>query len=673
MHIASIKTKNFRLIQNADLDLSDSKQDISLLIGRNNTGKTSFIVLLEKFLNSASPNFSFDDFPIKLRSKILNFDEDTDVYEIAISLLLDIHYDEADSLANISDFILDLDPDLKSVKILFECTIDKNKFIDALSKIKDREDEYIKKYIGDFLETNIYTLSDYDVIEPENRHKQEYFHKLVKKDWKYVNNLINLQVIHAKRDVASSESNQRARKVLSGLTTDYYNKKNKLSYDEQCDINKSIVEIDANLDASYEKYFKKFLETSKDFLQLKDLKVVSDLQSKEILASHSKVVYGDNTSQLPEHLNGLGYMNILYLLLQIEIKKNYFAEGQKDINLLIIEEPEAHTHPQMQYVFIDKIKGVLQGITNLQSIITSHSSHIVNRCDFKTLRYFLKSSDGDSVTIKNFYNELSKLYSSDNLHENEAEKANFKFLQQYLTLNSSELFFAEKIIFIEGTTEKLLLPLFINNVDDENLTSLSSQNISVLEVGANAKAFRHFIEFLQIKTLIITDIDTTQKTVKSKQDKPAKKDITYRASSVIEGDNTSNYSIKYFLNAPELDDAVKHNEWMCKLIKNQLHDADSTIKVAYQIEESGYHGRSFEDAFISANFDKIKSQKDNLDGLKNKNKLNASAPDFYKLTKEILEEKSDFASSLLWLALSDGVKWNIPAYIREGLLWMAAK
>ena len=90
----------------------------------------------------------------------------------------------------------------------------------------------------------------------------------------------------------------------------------------------------------------------------------------------------------------------------------------------------------------------------------------------------------------------------------------FKFLKQYLTINSAELFFSSKVIFIEGTTERMLLPWFIQ-VHDRNVedAGLSSQNITVLEVGANAKAFAPFLRFIGVTTLVITDIDTTKESV----------------------------------------------------------------------------------------------------------------------------------------------------------------
>jgi hypothetical protein len=110
---------------------------------------------------------------------------------------------------------------------------------------------------------------------------------------------------------------------------------------------------------------------------------------------------------------------------------------------------------------------------------------------------------------------------------------------------------------------------------------------------------------------------------------------------------------------------------MIGLKENTLQSHDSTIKLAYQTEENKYQGRSFEDAFISVNFDLLKLNKKSISGLKNKVKLDDEPCGYYDLTNSILDEKSAFASSLLWLSLTKSVKWNIPAYIKNNLLWMA--
>ena len=88
---------------------------------------------------------------------------------------------------------------------------------------------------------------------------------------------------------------------------------------------------------------------------------------------------------------------------------------------------------------------------NLQTVITTHSSHITARSEFNDIKYFYRK-DKNNVFAKNL-KDLEKEYTT------EAEKQNFKFLKQYLTLNRAELFFADKAIFIEGDTERILLPL----------------------------------------------------------------------------------------------------------------------------------------------------------------------------------------------------------------------
>ena len=203
------------------------------------------------------------------------------------------------------------------------------------------------------------------------------------------------------------------------------------------------------------------------------IKVVSSLQHRELLKGNTTVVYQQADKELPENYNGLGYMNLISMIFDIDliIKKMQRNKERKpaDINLLFIEEPEAHTHPQMQYVFIKNIKNLLEkGISHkdgisrkLQYIVSSHSAHIVADCDFDDIKYIVHSQkngifDKNSVIVKNM-KDLQKEYECDAEH-----KQYFAFLKQYLTLNRSELFFADKAIFIEGDTERILLPAMVS-------------------------------------------------------------------------------------------------------------------------------------------------------------------------------------------------------------------
>ena len=155
MHISRISISNFRLLKNSGLDL---RPNISLLVGKNNTGKTSLLVVLEKFF-TRKRNFHYYDFPISLRARLKDLQNETDVEDLSIRLLLDIEYDENDSLEDISEFILDLDENINRVQILFECRIDLESIKQALDGKNESEcEKYLLKEIGKHLKHEIYAV-----------------------------------------------------------------------------------------------------------------------------------------------------------------------------------------------------------------------------------------------------------------------------------------------------------------------------------------------------------------------------------------------------------------------------------------------------------------------------------------------------------------------------------
>ena len=107
------------------------------------------------------------------------------------------------------------------------------------------------------------------------------------------------------------------------------------------------------------------------------------------------------------------------------------------------------------------------------------------------------------------------------------------------------------------------------------------------------------------------------------------------------------------------------------MLKDSLKSKHANIKIAYQSKENEYHARSFEDAFISLNIKKIKNNIDDISGLKNIEELKSNT-DMYDLTNEIIDKKSDFSASLLFLALSKDTQWETPQYIKEGLQWITS-
>jgi predicted ATP-dependent endonuclease of OLD family len=106
------------------------------------------------------------------------------------------------------------------------------------------------------------------------------------------------------------------------------------------------------------------------------------------------------------------------------------------------------------------------------------------------------------------------------------------FLHQYLTLTKCDLFFADKAVLVEGTTESLLVPKIARQIRcDTGSAQLASQYMAVLEIGgAYAHKFFALLDFLELPALIVTDIDSVG------TDK--------KACTVEEGVHTSNSCIK---------------------------------------------------------------------------------------------------------------------------------
>ena len=412
----------------------------------------------------------------------------------------------------------------------------------------------------------------------------------------------------------------------------------------------------------------------------------------------------ENNDKLPEHHNGLGYMNLISLIFEIKIQVEEFKKGKlekpSDINLLFIEEPEAHTHPQMQYVFIKNIKDLLKdGIKKklkndegseiiinreLQYIVSTHSSHIVAESKFDDIKY-LKKVNKNQVISKNL-RDLEKEYSEN------GEEQNYKFLKQYLTLNRAELFFTDKAIFIEGDTERILLPAMMKKIDNEySEDKLLSQNISIVEVGAYSHIFEKFLDFVGMKSLIITDIDSyylipamekDKVTPKLKTDGTPKLKIEKCPANNPLSNRTSNYSLMFFHNK-ECDNLQYFKELTLEskiLIKEENKkwkiDEGGHLLVVYQTEEQDYHPRSFEDAFFHINQDFISNEENSFQSLTKKSlEIFKTNKNPFELAENGVGSKPSLAIEILMNSKSDECdnefsNWQTPAYIKEGLLWL---
>lgn len=648
MYLKKIEVKNFRLWKDTNIDL---EQDSTVIVGKNNTGKTSFMVLMNLLISNSK--IKFDDYPLdergELYSKIeayekqeINFEELRASFKLPI-IRMYIDYsleNNEDSLGALSPFIIDTDDSITTALIeanySFICTQVEfdNLFITYKSAGEEVKHDVLDKILLNEFQSMI-KLS-FSAVNPSKIAKKRII------EYKEFKNLFSIYNISAER--ALDESDEGNKKTLSPLVQKIFQPKLDESFqkiqpkiDELlkiCSETNTVTENKINI------LLKDILEHSLEFgyPSSEDLEMIakSNIDIKKDIQGSVDLYYkfADSNYYLPDDYNGLGYKNLIKIEFQLLEMSNKIKEVVlNSIPIIFIEEPESHMHPQLQQKFIEHIDNYCSKILDtkkIQTIITTHSSHIVNSTNFEKIRYLTKNSA--SVFVKNL-NDFCK-----------SENNNKDFLQKYLTLNKCDLFFADKAILIEGTAERLLIPDMINKLskkgDFTGVTrpSLESQYYTLIEVGG-AYAFRFipFMQFLEIPTLIITDIDAI--------------DDNRKACLVCEGTKTSNATIKNWFKTmlsrenPDLTDikSLASNE----KTKGKIH-------IEYQVEENGLCGRSLEEA--------IKNCNRKLFNLKNPNEKDLK----YESYKD--GSKTDFSMNLLFAPNKQD--YNVPKYIADGLIWL---
>lgn len=384
---------------------------------------------------------------------------------------------------------------------------------------------------------------------------------------------------------------------------------------------------------------------------------------------------------LPEHSNGLGYQNLVSMVFQLMSFRDAWmrvgkagkrARGDENfqlepLHLVLIEEPEAHLHAQVQQVFIRKAFDILRDHPDLktnpqlrsQLVVSTHSSHIAHEAEFANLRYFrrLPASVAGEVPVSTVVNVSEVFGKGDKTSD---------FAKRYLRTTHCDLFFADAAILVEGPAERMLVPHFIRH----HFSHLHQCYLTLLEIGgAHAHRLEPLLRHLGLPTLVITDLDAQVPGGAATQVKRG------------QGQVTNNTTLKSWSpKVVEVDDLLDLDADKRVLAFDDL----SAVRVAYQLpvqvtvsDAAGAKAEealpyTFEDALVFANLPVfktldgtglVKKFRDGIAKSATAAELGASLFDSLRTGK-----KAEFALDVL--ALQDPAKFVVPNYIAEGLTWL---
>ena len=153
------------------------------------------------------------------------------------------------------------------------------------------------------------------------------------------------------------------------------------------------------------------------------------------------------------------------------------------VHLVMIEEPEAHLHVQVQRIFPDKAHKLISPSGNdasaLQSqlLISTHSSHLAHAEDFDRLRYVRRIPPTQAhPTPSTEVVDLGEVFGDDDETR--------QFAERYFRVQHTDLLFANAALFVEGVAERMLVPLFM----ELKFEKLNSRYVSFLDIGEIGRA-----------------------------------------------------------------------------------------------------------------------------------------------------------------------------------------
>ena len=367
--------------------------------------------------------------------------------------------------------------------------------------------------------------------------------------------------------------------------------------------------------------------------------------------------------------NSLGFNNLIYIATVLGDINQQLKDDKTSHYTLLIEEPEAHLHPQLQLNLFEFLKQT-NNQDNSQLFITTHSPTLTSKVPLDNLIHLSKNCQ--AINLNQCFEGREAIQVEEDEEDAFTDDALTikKQLERYIDVTKSQLFFSKGVLFVEGISEELLVPVFAKILNQ----SLEDYKIELL--NADGTSFYPFIYLFnstdKLKTLpmpfsILTDDDrfteskNTEFSFKNIKDNlPKAEDLFEKIKAATPSKRIKNI-LELIKSAPEkinLNYSFKTFEFtlvQSNISKTKTHIADNLLWKYLAQDKS-----------IAKKFAKIKAHLDSFTG---DEITEAELNKLQILIWKALPSKAEFAQnfSIYLLANIETAKTNfvVPDYIQK--------
>lgn len=438
-------------------------------------------------------------------------------------------------------------------------------------KLSDYEFYYTSRSQADFTDENVYKSIVGDIcagqyVNPEDDDQSVLGSKIdIMNVWQHISTVF----IDALRDVESELRKPKSpiRQIIDTIEgnieeTDIDDIKRKIS-----ELNQKISHIPQVSDIGSQ-VNQKLLEMI-GAIYSPEIKLESRL--KEDFATLARYLTISPSNQKDIDLLGLGHLNILYIamkLVEFEVNRN-----RELLNIMIIEEPEAHIHTHIQKTLFNNLQVTH---TYTQVVMSTHSTHLSEVSDIEKVNVMKKVDEQTSLVMKPT-NGLDQ-FGADVL---EYKGISFsKILSRYLDAKRSVLLFSKGVIMVEGDGEEILIPALVKKVLGVSLDEMGIGLINIGSVGFENVACIFDESRLQRKCSIVTDLDVVVDGAKKSSQVAMDRGASRREKLSRLFDANPYVSAFYAPHTLEVDFASEDNNkrFVCAIIKRAYKDAATKEK-----------------------------------------------------------------------------------------------